>query len=512
MFRMRSLFVGLLGILTLVAASSLLLPAAPAQEEAKTGEEKKSDDKKSEEAKKSAEEPASKIHTVKAGTFRIETELEGILEAVRMTPISLRPKVFKTLEVVKALEHGTQVKKGDQLVWFETKDLDEEIRETELSVELGELSLKAAREELDFLKAIAPLDLAQAERANMVAQRELRQYLETDRPLAERSAKHSLKNSEGQLENATEEFRQLEKMYKADDLTEETEEIILKRARRSVESAELFLEMAKVRAERTLNESIPEQEIQLNESAKRQELALAKLKVTVPVQQKQQEIALEKLVRTQNKLVEKLEKLKKDHKMLKVTAPSAGIVYFGDCQDGKWSNIDTVAKQLEPGKTLTSNQVFMTIVELRPLQVRLSVSEKDLRHVQKDFAGEAVPTAFPDQKLPVRVTSVAPIPGGSTKFDAIAGIELGEDSALVPGMTCKVKLLAYEKKDAIAIPEKALFHEEDDSDKAYVYLAANEDKPVKRTVKTGRKHGGKVEITQGLKDGEKILTEKPKEK
>lgn len=44
-----------------------------------------------------------------------------------MAPISLRPEMFKTLEVVKAVAHGTSVKKGEQLLWLETKDLDEEI-------------------------------------------------------------------------------------------------------------------------------------------------------------------------------------------------------------------------------------------------------------------------------------------------------------------------------------------------------------------------------------------------
>lgn len=504
MIRMRSLLAGLLGVLCLVGAASLVLPIVPAQEADKPNAEKKAD-----EAKPSSD--AAKTHTVKAGTFRIETELDGVLEAASMMPISLRPEVFKTLEVVKAVGHGTAVKAGEQLVWLETKDLDEEIREAELSVELGELSLKAAREDLTYLDAITPLNMAQAERSLMLAERALKHYQEIDQPLAIRSAKHSLKSSEGQLENAAEELAQLEKMYKADDLTEETEEIILKRARRSVESAELFLDLSKVRTERELNEDIPEQEIRLTETAKREELALAKLKVSTPVQKKQQEISLEKLERTQKKLVEKLEKLKQDRALLTVTAPKAGVVYYGDCQDGKWSNVETIAKQLEPGKALTPNQVFMTIVELRPLQVRLSIPEKDLTLLAKDTKGTAVATALPDQKLPVTLTSIADIPDGSTKFDALASIELQEGSPLVPGMTCKVKFTSYEKKDALTIPEAALFHEDDEAENAYVYISEKGGKTVKRPVTAGKKHGGKVEITAGLKDGDTIVTEKPKD-
>ena len=473
-----------------------------AQDEAKTTEAKPAE---------AAKKPAEKTLTVKAETFRIETELDGVFEAAQMTPITLRPDVFKTLEVVKAVPHGAEVKKGDRLVWLETKDLDKQIADAKLAVELGELSLKAAQEDLKYLEATLPLALAQADRSQMIAQRELKQYLETDRPLAVRSAKQSLKSSEGQLENVTEELRQLEKMYKADDLTEETEEIILKRARRSVESAELFFEMAKVRADRSLKETIPEREVQLTEAAQRADLALAKLKVSLPIERRQKEIALEKLEREQKELVEKLEELQKDRDLLDVKAPTSGVVYYGDCQDGKWTSIDTIAKQLEPGKTLTANQIFMTIVSLRPMQIRMSALEKDLRHLERGLGGEAIPTAFPDQKLQVFINSVARIPGGSTKFDTVAGVELKGNDSLVPGMTCKVKLVAYEKKNAIAIPKTAVFAGDDEPDKSYVYVKGPDGKPVKRPVTKGRTHENKVEITEGLKAGEQVLTEKPEE-
>ena len=44
------------------------------------------------------------------------------------------------------------------------------------------------------------------------------------------------------LEYEEEELRQLEKMYKADEATEETEKIVLKRARDTVKRAKFVLE------------------------------------------------------------------------------------------------------------------------------------------------------------------------------------------------------------------------------------------------------------------------------
>ena len=68
--------------------------------------------------------------------------------------------------------------------------------------------------------------------------KDLKRFLENDIDLTKRSAANSLKSSEQTLEYQLEELKQLEKMYKEDDLTEETEEIVLKRQRDAVEEVD----------------------------------------------------------------------------------------------------------------------------------------------------------------------------------------------------------------------------------------------------------------------------------
>ena len=126
---------------------------------------------------------------------------------------------------------------------------------------MSELSLALARAELKSLEKMAPLEMAAAQRAKQTAEEDLKRFLERQRPFERKSARFSLKSSEHNLEYRTEELKQLEKMYKADDLTEETEEIILKRARNDVDQAKFGLELAKSRATETLGRiSLPRQE------------------------------------------------------------------------------------------------------------------------------------------------------------------------------------------------------------------------------------------------------------
>ena len=83
--------------------------------------------------------------------------------------------------------------------------------------------------ELDNLKESTPQKLEAAKRSHRVANEDFTYFDKTNRVQREKSARFNLKSAEQRLENALEELKQLEKMYKADDLTEETEEIILKR-------------------------------------------------------------------------------------------------------------------------------------------------------------------------------------------------------------------------------------------------------------------------------------------
>ena len=60
--------------------------------------------------------------------------------------------------------------------------------------------------------------------------RGFRSLFQIDRPLLLKSIEYSLKPHQFQLDYSQDELDQLEKMYEADDLTEDTEEIVLKRS------------------------------------------------------------------------------------------------------------------------------------------------------------------------------------------------------------------------------------------------------------------------------------------
>ncbi|MGI6418993.1 MAG: HlyD family efflux transporter periplasmic adaptor subunit [Thermoguttaceae bacterium] len=479
------------------------LAEKPAESPAKT-------EVKAAEAKPAEAKP--QLHTVKAEMFKIDLVLDGTFVAQTMTPVELKPDSWATFKVLKAVEHGTQVRKGEVLVEFESDKIQEAIADQETARQLAALSLQQAEIGLKLLEATTPIDLAMAERQKKIVQEDLARFLKIDLELSKKSAQYDLRYAEETLENQLEELKQLEKMYKADDLTEETEEIVLKRQRNAVDRAKFYLELAKNRFDETTNVFLPRETETIKISAEMLKLAMDRVKSTLPVDLEREKINLQKLKVEQKRNAERFAKLKGDLKLMKLTAPADGIVYYGKCVRGKWTGASAIADKFEPGAS-ASPGVLMTIVNPRPVAIRASVNQKDLQWIKTGLAGTVTPVVAPDARAAASVTRVESIPGVDGGFAAELRVTLTDEmSAIMPGMDCKVRLIPYLKKRTLTIPAKAMKIDELDDTRHYVQLVQDGGRTVKQQVTIGKKSGEKVEILDGLAAGDKILAEYPKDK
>ncbi|MGO9465208.1 MAG: efflux RND transporter periplasmic adaptor subunit [Isosphaeraceae bacterium] len=513
---------GLSGLMAFVLATSLPTRGASPQVNGDGKIAQKADAKPGASATPSAAagKPATATATatakVEKGPFKIEFVLSGVFEAQRMTEVSIRPKAWALpLLVERAVELGTPVKKGDILVELDREKIDKAIEDAEVENKLSELALEQANEELPILEKALPVDLAAALRAKTQADEDLKRFLEIDKPHSLKSADFSVKRSNEYLEYAKEELRQLEKMYRSKDLTEETEEIILRRQRFQVENSEFALKETELHRDQTLKVDLPRQEERAREGAVKHAIDLEKARATLPLNLNQKRLAAAKLKHELAKGAEKLADLRHDREAMTVHAPADGLVYFGRCDHGHWTSAAAVSSKLHKGGTIMPDEVFMTIVAPRPLDIRATIEEKDLAALTQRalLKGLVTSTLDPARRLPARLSSVVPVPHEAGKFEAVIAVEIGEDLALLrPGMACSIKFVPYRKDDALTVPATAVF--EDESDDAlfhYVYLARadrNARHP-RRRVTTGKTAEGKTEILAGLAEGDEILTAKP---
>lgn len=281
----------------------------------------------------------SKPATVKAekGAFKIEAVSNGIFEARRMTEVSIRPKAWAMpLQVEQAIELGRPVKKGDILVELVRDKIEKLIEDTVVENGVSELALKQAEEELPLLEKALPIELAAATRAKTQADDDLKRFFDIDKPDAERTVQFMVKQSGEYLEYAKEELRQLEKMYRSKDLTEETEEIILRRTRFQVASREHYLREAELQRDRKLKVELPRQEERARENAVKLAIDLEKARSLSPLNVSQKRLAAAKLKHDHSRLAAKLADLREDREAMLVHSPADGLVYFGRCDRGHW--------------------------------------------------------------------------------------------------------------------------------------------------------------------------------
>jgi HlyD family secretion protein len=489
-------------------------PADPKKAAEKPGKQPEADNGKSDKAE--AKKPESKAEpateTVKKSPLKIQVTLRGTFEAQTTREIFVRLKEWKTLEVVKAAPHGARVKKGETLVQFNTDDIERTIADLRADQQIAAIQFKRAEANLRLLEASTPLEMAAAERSKRIADEDLLRFVGVERPLSEKAEDFMLKMYQNSLQYEEEELRQLEKMYKADDLTEETEEIILKRQRDTVERAKFSVEIARILHEQAVKIQLPRAEESRKESMRRQTIELDRTKATLPMALEQQKLELEKLKVQQQRSQQRLQKLLADRDAMKVVAPVDGVVYYGQFVRGDWNGASSAADDLRPGGDVTSGQVFMTIVQPRPLVIRATVSERDLHWMRPGLRGTVEATGYPDLKLSAVLSKIDTVPAIGGKFEALFNIELDKQAEmLVPEMTCTIKLTPYVNKDALTIPASALFTDELDDQEQYVYVLPKDGKPKKQSVTAGKKSGDRVEIVKGLREGDRILREKPKD-
>ena len=154
-----------------------------------------------------------------------------------------------------------------------------------------------------------------------------------------------------------------------------------------------------------------------------------------------------------------------------------------------------VGELSDPSKSL------YTVADLSLVWVVVDINEKDLARVQRGQLATVTVGAFPDLKPRGRITYLADQLNETTRT-VKARIEVANPGRkLKPEMFATVELtLPSDAPPLLAVPEDVLV--ELDGGKV-VFVAETADSFVPRRVLTGRASGGLIEITSGLKEGER---------
>lgn len=445
--------------------------------------------------------PAGEL-TLEKKPFHIVQEFSATALPAKSTPIRIDPDAWSSFKILSIADHSANVKKGDALVVFETEDIDKKITDLKRTVEVKTLELAQAELELATMEKTLQEKLNRLQRNADTAAEELAYFTSTRRKALVDSAAQSLKRQEQILASVKEELKQLLQMYEADDITEDTEEIILKNQRDQVAYQQFALRMEILDHKRTIEVSIPRQEISLTEKRDDTALSLAEAKKELPrsVSLKKLEVAGMKTALA--KLRESLAETEKDRTFFEIKAPSNGIFYYGNIEDGKWITGDLV-KTLEPGGLAPTGKTFATFI---PSGSEMSViafsNQSTAAALTAGIEGTATLKGREELGIPVKLSQISSSPGTDGNYAMTFSATWPKEASPAAGQSLTVRAVSYSAEKAITVPKKALTF---GPQGWTIEVKLADGKTEERTVTRGKDYGDDTQIIAGLEAGQVVI-------
>ncbi|MBI4604337.1 MAG: HlyD family efflux transporter periplasmic adaptor subunit [Planctomycetes bacterium] len=448
-----------------------------------------------------APEPHGKSAKARRGPFRAVFEAEGAFVPAHFTELSFSPQAYEgELRVAEVAPHGSRVRQGDVVLKLEDEKARDALRAAEWAQRTAERTLADAKVRYGEHEADMQRDVARAERELALADQALKGYLEVHRPLEKdehelghRSYKHSIDDQEDEL-------AQLGKMYKEDQLTEETEEIVLKRANRNLEETKKRLDLFLRRHDFSEKFHEPAERERLENAPKDKRKALTDLRRARESGRELGKIELERLEHEAGAARRRLERLRADLERMAIRAPHDGVVIHGALEE------KVAVSVLKRHQAIQAHQPIVTVADPGALKVRFNLKEKDRYRLSAGMGAAIVPEAIPDRRLAGSVEPVSGFPLPDNTWNAHV-LFAHEDERLLPLLKAKVVVVLHDGMDALTVPLGAVFRR---GDRSVCYVKGHAPFGViARTVVTGPDNGKDVLIREGLSEGDEVLLEEP---
>ncbi len=380
---------------------------------------------------------------------------QGALESANNTQIKCRVRGRSTINFV--VENGVQVKKGDELVRLENKEIEDFLHER---TKYAHLSLDAA---IGFRSTAK------------VAGIRVKQYLE-GQFVTEVKAKEkelAVANQELKTASSKRDFQQelFDRGY--------TSELALIRSQQRVQRARTNLAITQSQLDVLNNYRKKEQLAALDGEWTAAKAAANGHEEVLKMDKERMNLAVKEIARCI------------------ITAPQDGLVIYPST--ASWKGTPDIAE----GNTVHNDQVMLLMPDLTRMQVKLGVHETVVKKIK---AGMRAIIRLPDRTIDGKVSSVASTArpagwwtGNLVKYDTL--IELPNEKGLKPGMSAEVRIIVNEVVDALTVPASAVV---ETTDAAYCWVQTSQG-PAERKITVGERNDESIAVTAGLNEGDVVL-------
>lgn len=404
------------------------------------------------------------------------------------------------MKLVFLAEEGSLVAPGDVVLRFDDAPFRREeaaarARVTELTEESAQ-----ARFALDAGKAGSATEADEATRSAETAERERDALLAVRRDLALEESRNDLDEKERDAREAKERLESLAPFLAKGYVSRD--EFRTAEARRDRAEAELGLARRRHEAlvVRTLPDLVKEKTGEADARRRRVSSSAQKAAAQAGQQEAGYRLALARLAEARRQLDEATRRAAS----CEVKAKSSGLVVYGEVFDKTG-----VKRKVRVGDGVFSGTPVLLLPDLSRFLVEASVPETELFRLAPGQAAELRLDAFPDRVLEGTVRSVGSLSGDASAATRRFPLRIGvkeADPRFRPGMSVRGSVKGTRVADAVLLPIEAVRR---DAKGAHCFVARRFLAPERRELVLGHGNAQSVEVTSGLREGERVLLGEP---
>jgi HlyD family secretion protein len=170
-----------------------------------------------------------------------------------------------------------------------------------------------------------------------------------------------------------------------------------------------------------------------------------------------------------------------------------------------------VTKRLiSPGVTVSPGQALMKVAQVSPIRLQANVASADLERIQ--IGGQVSIRAASGDSSPIkaRISSISPAVDPGSRTGVVEVLWPNSDRRFSPGQFVSMEIELGSSRLALVVPRGAIQSPPGTTDQPFVWVAKLEGEQLiaRRTeVRTGVSDGEGIEITEGLDEGQRVVTQ-----
>ncbi|HEV8379007.1 MAG TPA: hypothetical protein VGQ99_06285 [Tepidisphaeraceae bacterium] len=454
-----------------------------------------------------AKQEEMKFATATRGELRVTVVEDGKLRAIKNH--SIFPQLRGQSRITWLVPEGSTVKKGDKLVEFEKKPLQEILQTKTTELEGARREIVVKEEALTIQRSTAKAAVAAAETKKTDAKSALDVYRNLEGPKKLNELETAINDARGKLTTAQKTLGDAQKkmddqLFVEDDQRKGVEKEVTA-AKEQAESLKKLVD-TQVMQQKIFRRYDYPQSIRTKAAAldnANLEVDKARVQASSEVHQKEEEVAKQRDII--NRLTREIADLNEQIEKCTLSAPLDGMVLYGDPNNAHpWYNGES---QIRVGMDWYGSNTLMTIPDLSAFEVTIAIGEEYRGKLKTGCPAKITLDAIPGLSLTGQLKTISNLARNRVQwdqsspkvFDGTLSLEKA-DSRMVSGMTTRVEIVAEVVPNVLTVPIEAVFN---DNGVPVCYVRKGPESE-RREVKPGKSNDHFVEIMAGLNDGEQV--------